>query len=259
MTNKTKKTPELNTGLSNQTKKGDEDRSRMKLLDFWMIVESGKESTRNRFTIYGVRPRIMLDRDMLPVIEMEDKEMFQVLENGEVPYQPRLKSNRAGRFTIEEIMKDVLERLARNETGILEPVFISDIVMEYICGFRHYVIENDTRRIPYYIPFDGRLLGLVYATKDFLFYDDSLDMVVMFRTKDGTLVSNNEFAEIGFLQLKDSVEAGETELLPFEPQPGWCARDYTARYFPNAPEVEYHYPVELEKEGEEDPSETLPF
>ena len=59
--------------------------------------------------------------------------------------------------------------------------------------------------------------------------------------------------------MTQSITSWLTELLPFEPQPGWCARDYTARYFPNAPEVEYHYPVELEEKGEEDPSETLPF
>lgn len=259
MAEKTLKTPELNTSLSDSATKGKDNGGRILLLDFWMIDDRGEESKRSRFTIYGVRPTISLDQDKLPFIQMEDKEMFQVLENGEVPYQPRLKSDHSGRFTIEEIMKDVLERLARNETGILVPVYISNIVMEYVCGFRHHVIETDTRRIPYFIPFENRLLGLVYATKEFLFYDDLLDLVVMFRTKDGTLVSNNEFAEIGFFESLDSVRDGTTKPLRFVPLPEWSAGEYAARYFPNAPTTEDDSRVDLAEDGKEDSSDTLPF
>ena len=37
----------------------------------------------------------------------------------------------------------------------------------------------------------------------------------MFRTDDGTLVSDNEFAEIGFSESEQNVEDGTEHLLPF--------------------------------------------
>ena len=37
----------------------------------------------------------------------------------------------------------------------------------------------------------------------------------MFRTEDGTIVSDNEFAEIGYWNSKENVEKGIERLLPF--------------------------------------------
>lgn len=38
----------------------------------------------------------------------------------------------------------------------------------------------------------------VYATNEFLYYADSKNTPLMFRTDVGTLVSDNEFADMGF-------------------------------------------------------------
>lgn len=40
-------------------------------------------------------------------------------------------------------------------------------------------------------------------------------MPVMFRTDDGTLISNNEFADIGLCDSEQHVEEGTEQLLPF--------------------------------------------
>ena len=40
-------------------------------------------------------------------------------------------------------------------------------------------------------------------------------MPLMFRTDDGTLVSDNEFAEIGLSESEQNVEDGTEHLLPF--------------------------------------------
>ena len=42
-----------------------------------------------------------------------------------------------------------------------------------------------------------------------------LDMPIMFRTDDGTLISNNEFADIGLFNSKQCVQDGTERILPF--------------------------------------------
>lgn len=51
------------------------------------------------------------------------------------------------------------------------------------------------RTIPYFIFHGGDIAKLAYATNEFLYYEDSNYMPLMFRTVDGTLVSDNEFAD----------------------------------------------------------------
>lgn len=48
-----------------------------------------------------------------------------------------------------------------------------------------------------------------------MYYTDSNDKPVMFRTDDGTLISNNEFADIGLCDSEQNVEEGTEQLLPF--------------------------------------------
>lgn len=54
-----------------------------------------------------------------------------------------------------------------------------------------------------------------YATNEFLYYEDSNYMPLMFRTVDGTLVSDNEFADMGLYESEENVENGTEHILPF--------------------------------------------
>jgi len=56
---------------------------------------------------------------------------------------------------------------------------------------------------------------LAYATNEFLYYEDSNGMPLMFRTDDGTLVSDNEFADMGLYESEENVENGTEHILPF--------------------------------------------
>ena len=47
------------------------------------------------------------------------------------------------------------------------------------------------------------------------YYEDSNYMPLMFRTDDGTLVSDNEFADIGLCESEENVENGTEHILPF--------------------------------------------
>ena len=62
---------------------------------------------------------------------------------------------------------------------------------------------------------DGDIARLAYATNWFLYYADGNNMPIMFRTDDGTLISNNEFADIGLFNSKQCVQDGTERILPF--------------------------------------------
>lgn len=54
-------------------------------------------------------------------------------------------------------------------------------------------------------------MRIVAATTD----EEMLHMPLMFRTVDGTLVSDNEFADMGLYESEENVENGTEHILPF--------------------------------------------
>lgn len=201
------------------------------LVDFWMTMEQHDLRERKHFSIYGTIPKIMMNEHGIPFLSFEKGEMFQ-FENGErIPFTPMEKNALGDRFTLEEVMLDVLERLARNETDVFIPCHCCNMVNTYVSIFRKYIAANAEREIPFFIPFENRLLHLVYATARFLFYDDHLAMPVMFRTSDGTVVSDTEFADIGFLSVADDVQKGTDRELTYKAFPITPLSDFVLSNF----------------------------
>ena len=84
--------------------------------------------------------------------------------------------------------------------------------------FDNTQVDKETdgeRTIPYFIFHGGDIAKLAYATNEFLYYEDSNYMPLMFRTVDGTLVSDNEFADMGLYESEENVENGTEHILPF--------------------------------------------
>lgn len=206
----------------------------MLLLDFWMQYEEKGERTRKRFMLYGDAPEFRLDQNSLPHLHIQNGRIIEIRNGCARPFTPRPKNSTGEPFSAEDVLQDVMMRLARNETGIMEPVFLSEVVKTYMEAFHKAIAAHQGRDIPYYIVFDGRFLRLMFATNRFLYYDDELEMPVMFRTEDGTLVSDNEFSEIGYLDSLDAIERGEELALPFELQPEQSVQEFMARHFPGA-------------------------
>lgn len=203
----------------------------MLLLDFWMQCEEKGARTKKRFTLHGEEPELRLDLDGLPYIRIRHGSLFEIEGENIHLFTPRAKNETGEPFSVREVLQDVLQRLARNETGILEPVYVSEIVKTYVGAFRKAIAAHQGRDIPYYIIFDGRFLKLEFATDRFLYYDDNLEMPVMFRTEDGTLVSNNEFAEIGYYQSLDAIEQEEEAALTLKPQSEWSLQEFVTNCF----------------------------
>ena len=118
-------------------------------------------------------------------------------------------------ITANHTLEDVVERITRNETGKLTVREVCPELQEFLNEFNKYPAINGERTIPYFIFQDGDIARLAYATNRFLYYADGNNMPVMFRTDDGTLISNNEFADIGLFDSKQRVQEGTEYILPF--------------------------------------------
>ena len=118
-------------------------------------------------------------------------------------------------LTADHALEDVVERITRNETGKLTVREVCPELQEFLDEFNKYPAISGERTIPYFILLDGDIARLAYATNRFLYYADGNNMPIMFRTDDGTLISNNEFADIGLFNSKQCVQDGTERILPF--------------------------------------------
>ena len=119
------------------------------------------------------------------------------------------------RQTPDDALKDVAGRITRNET---ETLTVNDIWPEFkeaLDEFKKYPAITGDRIVPYFIYYGGDIAKLDYATDRFLYYLYEYEGILMFRTEDGTVVSDNEFAEMGYWESKENVEKGTEHILPF--------------------------------------------
>ena len=118
-------------------------------------------------------------------------------------------------LTPADALKDVAGRITRNET---ETLTVNDIWPEFkeaLDEFKKYPAITGDRIVPYFIYYGGDIAKLDYATDRFLYYLYEYEGLLMFRTEDGTVVSDNEFAEMGYWESKENVEKGTEHILPF--------------------------------------------
>lgn len=118
-------------------------------------------------------------------------------------------------LTADHALRDVLGRMSRNETGKLTVHYVCPEIQAFLDVFKKYPAIHGERTIPYFIFHSGEIARLSYATNEFLYYLVDDDMLLMFRTNDGTLVSDNEFAGIGLCESEQNVEDGMEHILPF--------------------------------------------
>lgn len=216
------------------------------LLDFWTNISWKDIEGHCHFRIYGNLPAMVLTLDNVPYLLFNDGEMYQVVNGKEEPFTLRVKDDAGNRFTPQEVIQDCMERLARNETGGFEVEYACDLIQAYVKAFKETVANSSLARpIPYFIIFNDRLLKLSYATDMFLFYDDELEMPVMFRTIDGSLVSNNEFADIGLYESMDAVQAKKETLLTIQAYPDMSMDAFAKKYFPDATRISDQQPEVL--------------
>lgn len=118
-------------------------------------------------------------------------------------------------LTADHALNDVIGRISCNETGKLTVHYVCPELQKFFDELKKYPAISGERTIPYFIFHRGNIARLAYATNEFLYYADSNDMPLMFRTDDGTIVSDNEFADMGLSESEENVENGTEHILPF--------------------------------------------
>ena len=118
-------------------------------------------------------------------------------------------------LTPADALKDVAGRITRNETETLTVNDIWPELKEALDEFKKYPAITGDRIVPYFIYYGGDIAKLDYATDRFLYYLYEYEGILMFRTEDGTVVSDNEFAEMGYWESKENVEKGTEHILAF--------------------------------------------
>lgn len=183
----------------------------MKILDF--------DLEGNHFIIEAdVSPRQKADDEMECQWLQYNFENTQVYKeaDGVVSPFPITAVNWAGdHLTSDDALSDMIGRISRNETGTLTVHYICPELQEFFDELKKYPAINSERMVPYFIFHRDDIARLAYATNEFLYYEDSNGMPLMFRTDDGTLVSDNEFADMGLYESEENVENGTEHTLPF--------------------------------------------
>lgn len=145
----------------------------------------------------------------------ENTQIYKETDGIVSPFQITAVAWAGYQLTADHALRDVIGRISRNETDKLTVHYVCPELQEFLDMFKKYPAIHGERTIPYFIFHRGDVARLCYATNEFLYYASDDDMPLMFRTDDGTLVSDNEFAEIGLCESEQNVEDGTEHLLPF--------------------------------------------
>ena len=184
----------------------------MKILDF--------DLEGSHFIIEAdIAPRQEADDDMECQwlrYDFDNTQVYKETDGAVSPFQITAVAWAGYQLTADHALKDVIGRISRNETGKLTVHYVCPELQEFFDELKK--ISGYQRETNYSVLsfFTAAIIAkLAYATNEFLYYEDSNYMPLMFRTVDGTLVSDNEFADMGLYESEENVENGTEHILPF--------------------------------------------
>lgn len=183
----------------------------IKAMEFLIQVSERSSETRH-FEIFIDDFQFDKAKCREPLHTPDEVLIYEHTDAGRVIFEPQAYSWAGRRQTVHDAFNDILERLIRNETGLLTMLSLDNDIQQYVSLFHQKVAAVfNGRKIPYEILCGSGCARLTFATNQFLYYLDDMDMLFMFRTSNGALVSDNEFAEIGFFESKEAIEERRTE------------------------------------------------
>ena len=147
--------------------------------------------------------------------DFENTQIYKETDGVVSPFQITAVAWAGYQLTADDALNDVIGRICRNETGKLTVHEVCPELQTFFDELKKYPAISGKRTIPYFIFHHGDIAKLAYATNEFLYYVDSNDMPLMFRTDDGTLVSDNGFADMGLYESEENVENGTEQILSF--------------------------------------------
>ena len=185
----------------------------MKILDF--------DLEGSHFIIKAdISPRQEADDDMecqWLQCDFENTQVYKETDGVVSPFQITAVAWAGYQLTADHALKDVIGRISRNETGKLTVHYVCPELQEIFDELKKVSGYQQGNELFRTFNFSRRRYCKIwqYATNEFLYYEDSNYMPLMFRTVDGTLVSDNEFADMGLYESEENVENGTEHILPF--------------------------------------------
>lgn len=191
-----------------------ENKEIKKLFEF--ILNDGENN--RHFEITG-KVKVVHNIVGYPFLETEEILVYETKGDKKVSFEPTATRWATGeRLKTSDVFDDVLERYIRNETEDFKVLYVDPEVscMAAVYKNRTALIYKG-RNIPYQIIDNDMqyVYQLCLATSEYLYYCSD-EAMVMLSTKDGALVSDNYFAEIGYSDSEDAIEEGMEENLVFK-------------------------------------------
>lgn len=184
------------------------------LMDFW--IKNPGECHERHFCIDAESLAIGHDEFGNILLDVSFPVVYEYIEGEKKEFIITTVDWAGRRLNTLDAFNDIISRLSRNETGWMRINNLDISLRNLVETFhRHSALTWEGRNIPYFILFDGYMAALAFATDQFLYYENEMGDILMFSTADGTLISDNEFAEIGFEESQEMSADGQETVLSF--------------------------------------------
>lgn len=184
------------------------------LMDFW--IKNPGECHERHFCIDAESLAIGHDEFGNVLLDVSFPVVYEYIEGEKQEFIITTVDWAGRRLNTLDAFNDIISRLSRNETGWMRINDLDISLRNLVETFhRHSALTWEGRNIPYFILFDGYMAALAFATNQFLYYENEMGDILMFGTSDGALISDNEFAEIGFEESQEMSADGQETVLSF--------------------------------------------
>lgn len=153
-----------------------------------------------------------------PWVDFHDLSIREIKGKKQVKYSLDQKTWRGDALTEEDAVYEVIFMAECNAAGVADIIFMDACIKDVITYYQKEYVEYDSRRIPLKLCRGefADLYGLRLLTEHYIFYGCE-DMLLMLRTENGELVSDNYFAEIGYCEELKDIREGKVRALYTDP------------------------------------------
>ena len=182
-----------------------------KLMEF-VLKEAGENKEDLHFIAYGNFNTKTSECEKFPIPLFSNIALQKVVDGNAIDWTPTATTWAGIPINGEDAMESMLGRFTANDETV-EVLYLNDEIQKFVAQYKGEIaFEYEGHKIPKYIyhGFDGTL-DLAFATDHFCYY--GLEDLIMLRTNNGELVSDNAFAEIGLFESVQGVKEGEEKHL----------------------------------------------
>ena len=150
-----------------------------------------------------------------PYISFCELEIYEIKGELRERFEPKGYTWSGTEIDCYYAINDVLGRYSRNETGGFVMLFLCDPLKEHYDKYRKDIaITIGSLQVPQKILFGNGpyIYDLALVTDKHIYYEYA-DHILMLDSKDGTITSDNYFAEVGCWNSIEEIQKGNEKLL----------------------------------------------